>query len=70
MKMIKVGDIFTQEMIELAMTCKSTNEIEEKVIKPNMEEINRKSGQENDSRYMSYAMEFAISQLRTRGSIQ
>lgn len=34
----------------------------DQVIHPNMEEINRKLGQANDPKYLTYAVEFALSQ--------
>jgi hypothetical protein len=37
-------------------------ELLEKVIVPNMAEINRKLGQENDPSYLAYAVEYALSQ--------
>lgn len=34
----------------------------EEIIKPNIEAINKKVGQENDPLYLAYAVEYAISQ--------
>ena len=37
--------------------------IQSQVIEPNMAEINAKLGQENDARYLAYAVVHALSQL-------
>jgi hypothetical protein len=38
------------------------NIIQQKVIEPNMGEINRKLGQENDPRYLAYAVVYVFDQ--------
>lgn len=44
------------------------NELVEKVIAPNLLEINRKLGQENDARFLAYAAGYIISQTQGRQS--
>jgi hypothetical protein len=36
--------------------------VREQVIEPNMDRINRRLGQENDARYLAYAVEYALLQ--------
>ena len=62
-KVVTIGDLFTREMIEASSQCKSTDEIKQKVIIPNMSAINKKTGQMNDPSYMAYLMEYALSKL-------
>ena len=40
----------------------ATEQILERVIEPNMAAINAKLGQENDPRYLAYAVVYALSQ--------
>lgn len=35
----------------------------EKIIQPNMAEINKKLGQDNDARYLAYACEYVFGQM-------
>lgn len=66
MKYITVDEFLTKEQAMLAITIynrKPTNlhkELVEQVIRPNMVEINRKLGQENDPDYLAYALEYGL----------
>lgn len=60
-KEIRLGDIFSEEILEEALQYRhSHKDLLEKIIKPNMEMINRKTGQENDPAYWAYALEYAL----------
>lgn len=61
MKQIKIQDFLTEQQIQsCAKLYPNVDAIEHDVIAPNMQEINRKIGQENDSRYIAYAVHFAF----------
>lgn len=68
-KTVAIGDFLTREQSELVVKlwgeCKSGRlfraAVVEKVIVPNLAEINRKLGQENDARFLAYAVEYALS---------
>lgn len=60
MRTITLPDFLTNEQIEIAVNCKSAKEITEKVITPNIDEINKKLGQENDPMYLAYACEYVF----------
>ena len=55
-------DFLTESQLNRAMQCKSAKEIKEKVIEPNLPEINRKIGQENDAGYLAYVCEYVFRQ--------
>lgn len=60
---ITLGDFLTDAQIQKAVDLyPDTKAIREQVIEPNMATINRKLGQENDAAYLSYAVQYAISQ--------
>lgn len=42
-------------------------ELRDKIIVPQIHEINRKLGQENDPDYLAYALEFALVKEMTKG---
>ncbi len=60
MKHVAIGDFLTTAQIEEAQKLKEAKLICEKIIKPNIGEINRKLGQENDLMYLAYMLEYAI----------
>lgn len=60
---VVIGDLFTKEMVLAASRCKSTEEIKQKVVIPNMATINKATGQVNDPGYMTYLLEYVLSQL-------
>lgn len=66
-KEISPMEVFTEEMFALARKCKDKEEIQAKVIEPNMAHINKVTGQENDHRYWAYAMEFTLNQIKLQG---
>jgi hypothetical protein len=65
-KMVSIGDFLTPEQGKLAVLIyrrKPANlhrELLEQVIRPNIAEINRKLGQENDPDYLAYGLEYAL----------
>lgn len=71
MKHITLPDFLTDEQIEAALalykkhkgTGRVAKEIAAQIIQPNMDEINRKLGQENDASYLAYACEHVFNQL-------
>lgn len=63
-KEISIGEVFDEKLIEEALQCKTHNELLEKIVKPNMDMINAKTGQENDPKYWAYALEYAITQYK------
>lgn len=65
-------DFLTDEQIEQArkiyVACQNSDkmpasEIAKQVIEPNMAEINRKLGQENDAHYLAFCCEYVFSQV-------
>lgn len=70
MKQITLPDFLTKEQIEKAHelyvakagTPGFAQAVKEILIEPNIEEINRKLGQENDPMYLAYAVEYVFSQ--------
>lgn len=63
MKTIAIGDMLTDEQIQRCCALYPSRErILEEVVKPNMAEINRKLGQENDPNYLSYAIVYVLGQ--------
>ena len=47
---------------ELRGTGQFAKEVEKQIIAPNMDRINKRLGQENDSRYLAYAVEYIFTQ--------
>ena len=45
----------------------AVEEIQTQVIEPNMTTINSKLGQENDARYLAYAVVYVLSQVPAKG---
>lgn len=73
MKTTTVDQILTPAEIErtqdlyatLANTGKFAATIDAEIIAPNIERINKALGQENDSRFLAYAIEYALMQSRS-----
>ena len=71
-KQVSLLDFLTEAQIEKArdIYCKHKDSghvaslIETNVIQPNMAEINRKLGQENDARYLAYCCEYVFGQMQ------
>lgn len=73
MKQVALTDFLTRkelcQITELSvsidpMSAEFIDLVEKKFIQPNMERINRSLGQENDSRYLSYAVAFVFSKMK------
>lgn len=70
-KGMSLPDFLTPDQIESAQalykkyknTGRFATECAKQIIEPNMKEINRKLGQENDAKYLAYACEFVFSQM-------
>ena len=70
MKTMTLPDFLTEDQIAEAVRLyeahaegiDATEEILERVIEPNMAAINAKLGQENDARYLAYAVVYVLSQ--------
>lgn len=70
MNMVTLPDFLTDEQIEQAVEIvRSTSDhlaarkLQVDLIEPNMAEINRKLGQENDSLYLAYAVLYVVQQV-------
>lgn len=70
MKKARIEDFLTPSQIRLAKRVRDkavkdgrrvAHAIADEVIRPNMKEINRKLGQENDAVYLAYAVEYILS---------
>lgn len=77
MKTMRVSDFLTDAEIEKAvdlyqrlyradLTHRFAQEAAETIIAPVMDRINRTVGQENDAKYLAYALEYAIMQSREK----
>lgn len=60
----KIIDFLTEEQIQQCARIGNATDICEQVIAPNIEEINRKLGQENNPKYLAYAVEYALLQAK------
>jgi hypothetical protein len=61
MKHVKIGDILTTAQLDRCRAVYPDHaRIRDEVIQPNLGAINRKLGQENDARYLAYAIIHAI----------
>ena len=63
MRKITIEQFLTKEQIEKAINLKKAKDICREIIEPNLSEINRKIGQENDAMYLSYMVEYVVSLL-------
>ncbi len=63
---VTIGEFLTEEQIKQAVAIFAANpstparELCDRLIRPNLKEINRKLGQENDPMYLAYAVEYVI----------
>lgn len=64
MKKITVREILTDEQIYKAVELGKAKDICSQIIKPNIEEINNKIGQQCDALYLSYMVEYALSSTK------
>lgn len=60
MKKVTLLDFLTREEIEEARNLKVAREIRNKIIAPNIERINKALGQENNTMYLAYMVEYVI----------
>lgn len=60
-KTVKVSDFLTNDQIRRCAGLRDHVKIRDQIIIPNLEQINRKLGQENNADYLAYMIEFAIS---------
>lgn len=75
MKTVAVTDFLTDEQIVHATRLwregiMPARRICELIIKPNMAEINRKTGQENDPMFLAYAVEHVLNQAALPDAVQ
>lgn len=77
MASIRIGDVFTKDDMNRAWDIFDEAEhdvlldrLENEIVKPAMPKINKVTGQENDSRYMTYALLFAITSAVSRSEGQ
>ena len=73
-KKFTISEILPEAAIEVAMLIgrdigrieagEIVVRLEREVVVPNMAEINRRTRQENDARYMAYAVYYALSQTK------
>jgi heme oxygenase len=72
MKTMTIDQFLTSEEIDraaalyqkLAGTGTFAATVDAEIIAPNMERINKALGQDNDSRYLAYAVEYVFNQLQ------
>lgn len=69
-----LGDLFTAEELDRAATLRDSCEDHEfasrcasEIVEPVLPRINRATGQENDARYLAYAILNALGQVRRPG---
>jgi len=74
-KTMSMGDFLTDEQInDCVRLCDETDGTErhdalrDEILAPNMDEINRRLGQENDADYLAYMIEYAVITVRTGGA--
>jgi hypothetical protein len=64
---IEIGEFVTEAMFDqIRRIGPDVTRIAKEVIEPNMDEINRKLGQENDAHYLAYAVVHAVHQTNSR----
>ena len=60
-KTVTIGQFLSDDEIKRAFKYKeNAKEICEHIIKPNIDKINRKLGQENDPMYLAYMVQYAL----------
>jgi hypothetical protein len=60
MKKVTLNEILTPKQVAAAARCRTAREICDRVVAPNLQEINERLGQENDPMYLAYVIEFAL----------
>jgi hypothetical protein len=61
---VTIGEFLTEAQIEKCIELQKAPAICEQVIKPNLEEIDRKLGQKNDPMYLAFSVEYLINRSR------
>lgn len=67
-KMVRIADYLTDAQIKLAVKFwvedrrTFVDRVTKEIIEPNLPEINRKLGQENNARFLAYAVEYVLTQ--------
>lgn len=64
MKYTTLSHLLTDREIRQAIKLEHARDICEKIIKPNIERIDRDTGQKNDPMYLAYLVEYAILQSK------
>lgn len=72
----RLDELFTEEELRKAAAIfaapriaggpSTVSRIEDEVVRPIIDRINRVTGQENNARYMAYALEYAFTQFLTK----
>ncbi len=79
MKYLSLGSVLSKKEIALAQNFileaqaegeSAAARITAEIIEPALERINKKTGQENDARYLGYAIEFALRAAMVRSATQ
>lgn len=72
-KTVAIGELFTAEELDRAKALyvaadpgTFARRCAEEIVAPILARINEKTGQENDARYLAYAIEYAMDQTRVR----
>lgn len=55
-----LSDFLSDDEIAKCAELKDTTAVREQIIEPNLERINKALGQENDARYLAYAVEHVM----------
>ena len=63
---ITIEDFLTADEIKRCFELKKAGLIVEEIIKPNIDRINKKLGQENDCGYLGYACEYVVTETERR----
>jgi len=67
MKTIRLSDMLTDEQIQQCAALYPNRErIRDEVVKPNMAELDRRLGQENDPDYLSYTIVYVLGEAQRR----
>jgi hypothetical protein len=70
-KTMSVGEIFSQsDLVRAQELYPDARAICEQVIRPQLEEINRRVGQENDPMYLAYALVYLFDSLEVSSNVE
>lgn len=65
-KVVAISDFLTEERMAKAIELKTADKIHEQITKPNIDAISKKIGQPMDAKYLAYALEYALNQMKTK----